>query len=127
MKFTLAEIRGMQRGLLALVNTQLPIKISYKISKLFNFCSEELIAIEKARVELVKQYSKKDEKTGEYKVEPENEKKFREEFDQFLKEEVECDFTPIPLQLIEDIKITAFDLSGLSKIINNTEEEKSRN
>lgn len=120
MEFTLAEIMGMQRGLLILAKMQLPIKLSYKLSKLFNFCSKELIAIEEARTNLVKKYSKETpDKPGEYKVEPENEEKFRKEFNLFLEEKTTFDFIPICLNDFGDIKISPFDLSGLSKIIDD--------
>ena len=118
MEFTLAEIMGMQRGLLILVKMQLPIKLSYNLSKLFNFCSKELVAIEKARIILVKKYSKEViDKPGEYKVELENEDKFRKEFDSFLEEKVAFDFESIPISAFGDIEISPFDLSGISKIV----------
>ena len=118
MKFTLAEIRGMQNGLMVLIKMQLPVKLSYRIAKLFNFCAEELSSIEEARIKAVKKYSKEDSnKPGEYMVDPENSEKFKNELNQLMGEEVECDFTPISVSELGDIKIAPLDLSGLSKII----------
>lgn len=118
MKFTLAEIRGMQRGLLTLTQTQLPIRVSYRLAKLFNFCRQELTIIEETRIKLVKKYSKEDlDKPGEYEVKSENGEKFREELEQLMEEEVEFEFDPISLDELDGIKISPLDLSGLSKII----------
>ncbi len=118
MKFTLAEIRGMQRGLLTLTQAQLPIRTAYGMSKLLNFCGTELVSIEEARIKLVKKYSEEDkDKPGEFQVKPENDEKFREELREFMETEVEFDFTPISLNELDGIKISPLDLSGLSKII----------
>jgi len=121
MKFKLVEIMGMQRGLSTLIKMQLPIRLSYKLSKLFNLCSKELIAIEEARSNLVKKYSKEIIETpGEYKVELKNEDTFREEFNIFLEEETEFDFIPIRIDDFEGVKISPFDLSGLFRIIDDS-------
>jgi len=118
MKFTLAEIRGMQRGVLTLTQAQLPIKVSYRLAKLFNFCSQELTVVEETRIKLVKKYSKENpDKPGEYVVGPENDEKFREELKQLMGEEVEFEFDPISISELDGIKISPLDLSGLSKII----------
>ena len=118
MKYMLAEIRGIQRGLVALSQMTLPITLSYRLGKLMNVCNEEAMAIEEARVKLVKQYAKDDpDKPGELMVTPEHNEKFKEEFIKFLQEETEIDFTPIPISEFGDVKISPLDISGLSKII----------
>ena len=123
MKFTLAEIRWMQRGLATITQMSLPIKTSYRVSKLLKSCNDEMGNVEKAREELVKRFSVEDPaKPGELQVTPENEEKFRVEFAQLLKEEVEIEFTPINLSDFgDDIKITPMELASLSKIINEDE------
>lgn len=119
MKFTLAEIRWMQRGLSAITQMQLPIKTSYRLAKLFNFCNTEIVTVEQARSKLVKELGVEDSsKPGEYRVAPENEEKFKEEIEKLLSEEVEFDFKPISIKdLGDDIKITPSNLAGLTKII----------
>ena len=119
MKLTLAEIRWMQRGLSTITQISLPIRLSYRLSKLLNFCNEEMVNVEKAREELIKKYGAEvTDKPGELQVSPENETKFREEFAQLLLEEVETDFTPIKIsEFGEDIKITPAELASLSKIL----------
>lgn len=119
MRLTLAEIRWMQKGLSSITQLSLPIKISYRLSKLMRFCNKELAAIENARVDLVKKLSVENpDVPGEFRVPPINEKVFREEFESLLKEEVECDFVPIKLsELGEDLKISPLELSSLYRVI----------
>ena len=118
MKFTLAEVRGMQKGLLTLTQAQLPIRVSYKLIKLLNFCGKELGVVEETRIKLVKKYSEENpDKPGEFQVKPENDEKFREELTQLMEEEVEFEMEPISLNELDGIKISPIDLAGLSKII----------
>jgi len=122
MKFTLAEIRWMQRGLAVITQKQLPIRLSYKLAKLVNFCNDEMAAVEEARTVLIKRLAEEDPaKPDEIRVSPENEEEFREEFVKLLQEETEFDFEPIKLaELGEDIKISPIELASLSKIIDDT-------
>jgi len=119
MKLTLAEIRWMQKGLSTITQMSLPIRISYKLSKLLNFCNKELVDIEKAREKLIKRMGEAvPDKPGEIQITPENADKFREEFAQLLMVEVEVDFTPIKIgELGEDMKISPVELASLSKIL----------
>lgn len=110
----------MQRGLSTITQISLPIKTSFRLSKLLRFCNEEMRNVEKSREELVKRMAiENPEKPGELQVTPENEEKFRQEFATLLQEEVDFDFTPINLSDFgDDIKITPMELASLSKIIN---------
>lgn len=119
MKFTLGEIRWMQKGLAAITQMQLPIRISYKLAKLFNFCNNEVVIIEQTRSNLIKSLAVEDpNKPGEFKVDPENEEKFKEEIEKLISTEVEFDFEPISLkELGDDIKITPLNLASLTKVI----------
>ena len=119
MKFTLAEIRWMQRGLTAITQAQLPIRVSYRLSKLLNFCNQEMANVEKVREEMIKTMGEENpDKPGEIVIGPENADKFREEFAQLLQEEVDIDFTPVRLaDLGDDLKIAPVELASLSRII----------
>ena len=119
MKFNLAEIRWMQKGLSVLIQKQLPIRVSYKLSKLSNFCNTEMAAVEQARVELVKRFASPEKsRDGELRVSEENEEVFRKEFETLLLEEVEVEFEPIKLSdLSEEIKMSPVEMASLSKVI----------
>ena len=119
MKLTLAEIKWMQKGLSAITQIVLPIRVSYRLSKLLNFCNDEMVNVELAREELIKKLGTAiPDSPGQVQVTPENANKFREEFSQLLLEEVEVDFTPIKIgDLGEDLKIAPAELASLSKIL----------
>lgn len=119
MKLTLAEIRWMQRGLATITQISLPIRVSYRLSKLLNFCNEEMTIVEKSREGLIRKYGAENpDKPGELQVSHENETKFREEFAQLLLEEVEFEFEPISISSFgEDVKIAPAEIASLSKIL----------
>lgn len=119
MKITLAELQSINRSLPAITQQPLPVKLSYRLSKLISFCTKEMEIVEKARADLVKKYSEEDdtEKNVTVRVKPENEQKFRDEFSELLSEEIELDFDPINLDDLGNVKITPIDLFRLSKII----------
>jgi len=123
MKFTLAEIRWMQRGLTAITQLALPIKTSYKLAKLLNFCNQEMSAVETAREDLIKRMAVENpDKPGELRVSVENEEEFRKEFSQLLQEEVEFDFTPINIsEFGEELTIAPVELASLAKVIEDQE------
>jgi len=119
MKLTLAEVRWMQKGLSAITQMSLPIRVSYKLSKLLTFCNKEMVSVEQARVGLVKRLAKPDPEThGELRVTVENEEVFRKEFEELLLEEVELDFIPIKIsELGDDIKLSPMEMLSLTKVI----------
>ncbi|MHA1469099.1 MAG: hypothetical protein ACTSSP_00910 [Candidatus Asgardarchaeia archaeon] len=116
MKFTLAEIRAIGKNMSKLITLELPVKTSYRLSRLMSACSKELVMIEKSRTDLVKKYGVGNDKDG-YKVKDEEEEKFRAEYSQFLMEEVEIDFEPIPIGDLDGFNISPIELSRLDKII----------
>ena len=74
MKLTLSEIKWMQKGLATITQMSLPIRLSYRLSKLLNCCNNELMVVEKSREDLVKKLGAEvPDKPGELQVHPENE------------------------------------------------------
>lgn len=116
MKFTLAEIKTIGKNMHKLGKLELPISVSYRLTKLIEVCGKELALVEKARTELVKKHGEGDGKGG-FRVKKENESRFREEYGQLLMEEVEIDFEPIPIDDLEGFNVSPIDLSQLGKII----------
>ncbi len=122
MIFKLSEIKDLIEGLSKINQIDLPIRISYRLSKFLKFCTTEFLEIEKKRSELVKKYSNgQQNENGTFIVLPENELSFRKEFIDLLMEEVEFPIESIPLKALGDIYISPLDLMKLSKII--TDEE----
>jgi len=118
MKLTLAEIQAIDRSLPSITRHPLPVKISYRLSKLISFCAKEIDIMENIRKDLVKKFSGEDGcKEGEIRVKNENEEKFRYEFSELLKEEIDFDFEPVDLKDLGDIKVAPIDIFILEKII----------
>lgn len=124
MKFTLKEVRVLERSLYQISKKELPIKVSYRFAKLLQFCFDELSFLEKARVELVNRYP--EVKNPEEEATPEDierQDKLREEFGQLLEETVEVSFEPFSVEELGDINISALDMLGLFPIIKEQKEE----
>ena len=119
MKLKLGEITMMQQGLMVLVNQELPIKLSYKLSKILKKIDMEVQEIENTRVELVKKYGTSDEASGNIKVEEgENQEKFMSEYADLLNVETDINIDPISIdELPDSIKITPQQLAYIDKFI----------
>ena len=125
-KITLDKLKAAERGLGKIMNTDLPIKMSYSLQKGLKQIRDELKHVDDARVELIKKYGRKDEESENVSIEPgsESETLFREEFEELLKSEVELWFTPLNLSEIpQHIAITPVELEFLmgAFIIDDTE------
>ena len=115
MKFTLLEVKNAEQGLVKIMQKELPIKVSYRISKIINLFRKESSEIEDARVKLVKKYGKED-KEGNIKIAEEKQDEFRNEFAEFLQEEIEINLEPISIEDIGDITISPLDMANMEKI-----------
>jgi hypothetical protein len=116
MKFTLGEVYGLTRDLQKITSKELPIKASFRLCKFLQLCSSEMEILEKSRIKLIDKYSDVSEDNQKKQVSEENKAKFQEEFSTLLIEEVEIDFTPIPIGDLGDITISANDLVSMQKI-----------
>ena len=137
----LSEIKSMTPGLNVILGMDLPAKPSYWLARWLDRSSSEMKAVQKARINLIKKYSKKD-KDGKilYKIDPKTKKptnqvdfteknleKFNIELDELLETEVKIDFKPIKLADLDSevcevcgqkkLKIKPIVLFQLGKII----------
>ena len=107
----LREMRAMSPGLNTILGMELPAKPAYWLARWLDRSTSEMKATEKARMNLVKKYAKKD-KDGKplRKLDPKTKKptnqidftdknleKFNDEFNELLETEVKIDFKPIKL------------------------------
>jgi len=116
MKLELSRIRITEQVLSRLIDKEIPIKIGWKLSKIKTEISRELNLIEEQRIKLIQKHGIKDEKTGNYTVPKENTTSFFEEFNDFLKEEVEVKYDPIDINSLGDISLSTRDLEVLSLV-----------
>ncbi len=90
----LAQLVGSEESLVKLMALKLPVKVSYKLSKLVFKMQPDLKIWQEKRLELFKEYGDHDEKTDLYTVKPENAVKFQEELAKLLDIDVDLDFAP---------------------------------
>ena len=111
MKLKLSEIVNAQEQIKKLVETKLPVKVSFKINKLIVSIQPDLKIFEDKRNELVKEYGGVPDEAGMIKVtDPEKLKVFMEKVSELVSIEVEIDFEPIKIQELGDIVLAPKDL-----------------
>lgn len=129
MEFKAGEFKGINEGLVEILNKELPVKTAYWLARFLNKFESEANAFEKARINLVTKHGKKDENGKLVIIKSIIEDKevsnydmvdleaFQKEFEQLIEEKIEIDFKPIKLADLGDIKIKPFTLAKLEKII----------
>lgn len=99
-----------------LLSLDLPLSLSFKISKIIDVLNDEVEKIEKVKVEKIKSIGVTKEDGSVVIEEEEKRNKFIEEFNSFLNEEVVLDIEPIDISLIPEETVNKIVLS--SKDIN---------
>jgi len=130
MNFKVGEINSIEEGLNEILNKELPAKPAYWLARFLISLNNEFNASEKARLNLISKYAKKDkngnpltlmrkDKNGKDSNEYDmaDMKAFQKEFMQLNEEEFEIDFKPIKLEMLGDIKLKPITLARLGKII----------
>jgi hypothetical protein len=123
MKVKLFEIKGIEDGLKKVAETDLDVKVAYRIAKLLKKIAEESVVIEETRSKLVTKYGTYVQKEGQPVCEVDEDKKkdFFKEYGELLNQEIEIDIKTILLSDLEGIKLSPVDMIRLEKVI---EEEK---
>lgn len=112
MELTIGELRGAQNPLLKILATEQPFKLSYRIRKITKKLEEEFRVIEETRLEMVKKFA-----NGGPKVAEENMATFNQQFKEFCDTKVCLDIQPIPMELLEEIKLSPLEVMRLEKFI----------
>lgn len=118
-EFTLGELKNIEESIKKLVNSEIPIKISYRLSKIIAKLSTELSLFEEHRIALVRKYAETTEDesgTSQVKVSQENMPLFIEEFNTLLQEPVTIQFVPININSLGDnLNFSPLDMVNLQK------------
>ena len=131
MEFELGQLRGVVTALSTVMgNTDIPIKPSYWIAKIYKKLNGEFEDFEKIRIKLVEKHSAKD-KDGKPVVDPETNKyeipdmeAFEKEFKEIAKEKVTVDIDKIAIDDLGDAKIQPQVLLFLDEIFAMEKEDK---
>lgn len=99
----LGILKAIEEPLIKLVKLELPIKTSYKLSKILKKVGQELADLEEERVKLVKKYGDQDDESQSIQVkDSEKYEEFAREFGELLQEEITLDFDPISIDALGD-------------------------
>ena len=121
-KLTLRDIAPMIESLNNVMNLPLPAKESYRLGVAAKLIQDRITVYEKARQNLVAKYGGRLEQEGVIRVKAEHIEDFNKEIEGLLKEEVEVNMNPIPIDLLGDSKVNARDMANLSPFFCETEE-----
>ncbi|QKJ99935.1 MAG: hypothetical protein HND40_10370 [Ignavibacteriota bacterium] len=119
MQLTLKQILESVDSLGKLLNKELPVKTAYRLGRLSKAIQSELDQFNLTRNNLIKKYGK--EKDGQYQIDPDDKtalEKFNKEIEELLDVEIKIDsYEPIPINELDDIKLSAIDMSKLEIFI----------
>lgn len=124
MKLTNQALLNSIPTLQKLSQEQLPIKISYTISKNIKAIEEELKIYEEERQKLIKKYAELDKEgkpkvndNGIYIIKQENQLDFNKEVLELLNIETDINISKIDLNALEGLKISPLELTSVDFLI----------
>lgn len=115
MEITLRDLKACERGLTKLVNSDLPIHVSFRMSKVLKVVRESLQEVESVRTKLIAKHSSASE-DGPAGILPgsDAEKAFLAEFTPLLEEKVDLgSFEPISLNEISNTAMSPVEIEPL--------------
>ena len=119
----LSTLVNSQQALKNLLELKLPIKVSYKISKLISRMEPDFKIFDEQKFALVKKLGLPTDTQGEWKVLPKNMTEFQEDLTKLLDVEVDLGYTrekpleKIKLEDLGEVNISTQDLLSLSWLI----------
>jgi hypothetical protein len=120
MTLTLAQIKNAELSITKLLTSPLPVRISYRLSKVVKIISTELQQFEELRQKLVEKYGEVDS-SGMVTVTQTNQPQFLAEINGLLDEVIEFPDVKINLDDLGDVKLSAVEMTTLEPWISETE------
>lgn len=127
MEVTLESLKIVESSIAKILKEDLPIRISYKLSKLYELLLKEMERVEDLRRQLVIRYG--EEVDGVTKVTEANTQEFNKEYGELMREAVDVGtYEPIPVQQLLDyskraelmsrspISLSALDIRNLMNV-----------
>lgn len=116
MELTIGELREAQGALVKILVTEQPFKLAYRLKKIIGKVEAELREIEAVRVKMVEKYGKV-QPNGGLKVTDENLETFNKEMKEINEMQTSLDVQPIPLELLEGVRLSPLEVMRLEKFI----------
>src|SRR5690625_3425427 len=102
MKLKVADLYDLSLGLNELSQKELPISLSFKIQRAQKVVSDELIASNKIRQQLVGKYKEKELKNGDVQIKKDKLGTFNNEMKELMSQEVDVEIEKIKIKDLED-------------------------
>ncbi|MGN1479854.1 MAG: hypothetical protein ACI4XH_08810 [Acutalibacteraceae bacterium] len=103
-----------------LAEQPLPVKQSYRLSKILKAVEPELEVFESERIKICEKFGKMNKSKTSYDIT--DRENFEKEYEELVSQPVELDFKPINLFDCDDIKITAHDCKLLEPFLEVDDE-----
>ena len=116
MELTIGELRNARIALLKIATTDQPFKLAYRLRKIAKVVDKEVQEIEEVRLEKVKKYGKA-RADGQLEVTGENLETFHKEMKEINETQTTLDVQPIPLELLEGVRLSPLEVMRLEKFI----------
>jgi hypothetical protein len=120
MTLTLQQLKLAEPSLNKLLTAELPVTVSFRLSRMIKKLAEELVFFEDSRKKLVEKYGVTDSE-GKTTVTPENQAIFIDEINQLLSVTVELPDVKITVEDLRDVKISAVEIASLEPWIQDSE------
>jgi len=117
MNVKLADIFMSKDALQKLLQSDLPVKTAFRISRIAKKINDVFNDIEEQRIKLVNKLGEVQEGSDEIKVPPDKLKEFHAELSSLLEEEIELDIEKIKLSELGDIKLRPVEIASLEYLI----------
>jgi len=135
MKITIEELLIKQKSLDKVLSTDLPFKLSYRLTKIAVAIISEIKIIQSTRNEIIKRVGEEQE-NGNFKlVNSAQTKKFSKEWETFVEQEIELKVEKIPYELLEEgfnskeekaVKLSAYDLADIDVFVAEPEKKEKK-
>lgn len=103
-----------------LAEQPLPVKQSYRLSKIIKAVKPELEVFESERIKICEKFGTLNESKNSYNIT--DEESFKKEYEELVSQPVELDFKPLNLLECDNIKITAHDCELLEPFLEVDDE-----
>lgn len=121
MELIVGELYAMRKPLANLLETEVPVKAAFCLSRLVKQIEEGLRSVELDRNALVRKLGVVDSEESKpdnevWKVPPENQDAFDKELSELFSREISIEFTPVPLSTLDGAKIMTGDMMLMEKL-----------
>ena len=112
MTVTLSQLKTSETVLVKLLSAELPVRVSYRLSKIIKNINQELTEFESSRQKLFEKYGEP-QNDNTIMVKPELQQEFLAQLNMLLAETVELPDIKVTVQDLDDVKFSALELAVL--------------